>query len=172
MAVNWTDLLKEQLEAIYGATQKLFQLVDSDKLSWKPETGNNWMTTGQLLMHCTNACGFCCKGLATGDWGEMSTDMESGDMLPAAEKLPTVESVEQAIKLLEEDKQLTLSCIAETGEEDLQNKVTKAPWGPECTLGVHFLDMIGHLENHKAQLYYYLKLQGKDVNTWNFYGMA
>ena len=32
--------------------------------------------------------------------------------------------------------------------------------------------MVGHLANHKAQLFYYLKLLGKDVNTMHLYGMG
>ena len=31
--------------------------------------------------------------------------------------------------------------------------------------------MAEHLAQHKAQLFYYLKLQGKDVNTMHLYGM-
>jgi hypothetical protein len=31
--------------------------------------------------------------------------------------------------------------------------------------------MIGHLAQHKAQLFYYLKLQGKPVHTGHLYGM-
>jgi len=38
-------------------------------------------------------------------------------------------------------------------------------------LGHRLLGMVGHLELHKAQLFYYLKLQGKPVNTMHMYGM-
>jgi len=31
--------------------------------------------------------------------------------------------------------------------------------------------MIGHLATHKAQLFYYLKLQGKPVNTGHLWGV-
>jgi hypothetical protein len=31
--------------------------------------------------------------------------------------------------------------------------------------------MVGHLNQHKGQLFYYLKLQGKDVNTMHLWGM-
>lgn len=41
-----------------------------------------------------------------------------------------------------------------------------APWGgPERTLFQHCYEMIWHLGQHKGQLFYYLKIQGKDVNT-------
>jgi hypothetical protein len=31
--------------------------------------------------------------------------------------------------------------------------------------------MLGHLTQHKGQLFYYLKLQGKPVNTGDLWGM-
>ena len=31
--------------------------------------------------------------------------------------------------------------------------------------------MVEHLATHKAQLFYYLKLQGKDVDTMHLWGM-
>jgi hypothetical protein len=67
--MNWTELLKCNIEGAYKATDGLMALVEDKDLAWKPATGKNWMTTGQLLMHLTNACGFCCRGFATGDWG-------------------------------------------------------------------------------------------------------
>ena len=97
MTITLTDLLKQEVEGAYHATEGLFKLVDKDKLGWKPATGKNWMTTGQVLHHLTNACGFCVKGFVTGDWGMPAgakpEDMKPEDMLPPAEKLPTVKSV-------------------------------------------------------------------------------
>jgi hypothetical protein len=31
--------------------------------------------------------------------------------------------------------------------------------------------MVQHLDSHKSQLFYYLKLMGRDVNTMNLWGM-
>jgi uncharacterized damage-inducible protein DinB len=46
-----------------------------------------------------------------------------------------------------------------------------APWGgPECTLFQHLLHMVDHLAQHKGQLFYYMKLMGKDVNTSDLWG--
>lgn len=176
--MNWTEVLKAEAEGAYRAAEGLMKLADADNLDWKPETGSNWMTLGQLLMHCTNACGWCCRGLATGNWdlpdGTSLADMTPEDMLPPAEKMPTVESVAQALELLAADKQTTFELIDTAGEERLANDQVEAPWAPghPQALGHQFLDMVGHLNNHKAQLYYYLKLQGKPVNTGHYYGMA
>jgi len=38
-------------------------------------------------------------------------------------------------------------------------------------LGKHLLQMVQHLVQHKTQLYYYLKLMGRPVNTGHLYGM-
>ncbi|MCK6439900.1 MAG: DinB family protein [Planctomycetes bacterium] len=171
--MTWSDLLKAEIESTYNATRGLFQLCEGNKLDWKPATGKNWMTLGQVLMHCTNACGFCCKGFVTGDWGPMPGGNDAEAMLPPAEKLPTIKSVAEAIKLLDLDKDMALKSIAEATEKRLESERSTPPWGgPEYTLGQHLLHMIGHLAIHRAQLYYYLKLMGKDVNTHHMWGMV
>ena len=94
-------------------------------------------------------------------------------MLPPADKMPTVESVAQARELLAEDRATAFKMIDEAGEEDLAGKLVAAPWCPEINmpLGQHLLSMVGHLALHKAQLFYYLKLLEKPVNTGNLWGM-
>jgi hypothetical protein len=39
------------------------------------------------------------------------------------------------------------------------------------TLGPRLAQMVDHLVLHKAQLFYYLKLQGKPVHTGHLWGM-
>lgn len=166
--MNWTELLKTEIAGTYDAAEGLLNLVDDSDLDWKPATGTNWMTVGQLLYHIQAACGFCCKGFVTGDWG-----MPPEEMLPPAEKLPTIGSVAEAKKLLSEDRALALQMIDQAGEERLANEDQATPWAPDKSrkLGHQLLHMIGHLESHKHQLYYYLKLQGKPVNTSTLWGM-
>jgi uncharacterized damage-inducible protein DinB len=173
--MNWTELLKGNIEYTYGVTQKLLDLVDDDKLNWKPATGSNWMTMGQLLKHVTDACGASCKGFVTGDWGMPAgmdpSSMPADQMLPPAEKLPSIASVAEAKKLLEQDKKLALAMLAEAGEDNLANKIATAPWDRmQMPLGQRIFQMIAHLNQHKGQLFYYLKLQGKPVNTMNLWG--
>jgi hypothetical protein len=69
MVVNWTQLLEREIETTYTTTARLLDEVDPGSLAWKPQTGRNWMTVGQLLKHISNACGAGCKGFVTGDWG-------------------------------------------------------------------------------------------------------
>jgi hypothetical protein len=100
-------------------------------------------------------------------------DLSPEEMMPPAEGLPTVATVDQAKKLLAEDKALALRMIDQAGEQALANKLMPAPWSPNGAcypLGRHLLQMVQHLERHKTQLFYYLKLQGKPVNTVDLWG--
>jgi len=174
--VNWTELLKGEIETTYTTTAKLLDRVDPDSLAWKPQTGPNWMTVGQLLKHIGTGCGAACKAFVTGDWGlppgTKLEDIPPEEMLPPAEKMPTVNSVDEAKAALAEDKALALQMVDRAGENDLANKKMAAPWAPgvELVLGRHFLQMVQHLDRHKSQLFYYLKLQGKPVNTGDLWG--
>jgi len=174
--MNWTQLLKSEIESTYTTTFKLLDRVKPEKLEWKPESGANWMTVSQLLKHIGNACGAGCQAFITGDWGlppgVKVEDLTPEEMLPPAEKLPGIESVERAKQALLEDKILALRMIDQTGEDDLTGKKLAAPWAPgkEFVLGWHLLQMVRHLDQHKGQLFYYLKLQGEPVNTADLWG--
>ena len=171
MAHDWTSLIKSEIESTYHATEGLMKMVDPTSLAWKPATGSNWMTTGQLLDHLTNACGACMKGFVTGDWG-IPADAPPEAMLPPAEKLPAVTSVADAQAKLAADKQVALAMLAKAGEKDLAGKSVDAPWDPtKKPLGLQMLHMVNHLQQHKGQLFYYLKLQGKPVHTGSLWGM-
>jgi uncharacterized damage-inducible protein DinB len=167
-----SQILREDAAEMYRVTEALFDLVDD--LDWKPATGSNWMTTGQLLRHCAEACGPTLKGFITGDWGfpsgEMPTDVPPEEMMPKAEDLETVESVDEARRLLAADRELSLRLLSEVDDERLIDERIAAPWGgPERTLFQHCNEMIRHLGQHKGQLFYYLKLQGKPVNTFDLW---
>lgn len=171
-----TELLMQETEAMYRATESLMKMVDPGALDWKPQTGKNWMTVGQLLHHCAEACGSPMKGFVTGDWGMPAgmkpEDMSPDEMLPPAEKMPAVAGVEEALQLLSRDRQTALESIARAGEPNLLTRKVVAPWGGnELPLFQQLNSMIAHLGQHKGQLYYYLKLMGKDVNTMHLWGM-
>ena len=171
--MNWTELIKKEIETTYPITDALFDLVDEDRLDWKPSTGSNWMTVAQLLHHLTEACGTAMRGFVTGDWGmPTAEEMTAEELLAPAEKLPAISSVAEAKQLLAEDKKLALDMLAQCSEEQLDNKQVTAPWNPNpMTLGYRLLQMVGHLSQHKSQLFYYLKLQGKPVHTGHLWGM-
>jgi hypothetical protein len=171
------QILADEATSVYNATEKLFKKVLENELQWKPATGKNWMTVGQVLMHCADGgCGKAVKGFITGDWGMPenagSADQQTEYQLPPAEALPSVKSVDEALQILADDKALTLKLFAEIDESQLLSKKLAAPWGgPEAALFHQLLMMINHLAQHKRQLFYYLKLMGKDVNTGDLWGM-
>ena len=110
-----------------------------------------------------------------GDWGlsegANSEAFEKEDHVPPVSALPVVASVESALELLATDRRLAMSCIAAAGEDKLLGESMVAPWGgPPLTLFQHLLHMIAHLAQHKGQLFYYLKLTGKDLNTADLWG--
>jgi len=173
--MNWIELLRSEIEFTYKITDGLMNLVDEASLDWKPSTQNNWMTTGQLLMHLTNACGAAFRGFVKGDWGLPEglsmDDLSPEEMLPPAEKLPTIGSVTEARDLLAKDKQVALEMLAECSEDNLASQNIKAPWDSrDVILGYRLLQMVSHLSQHTSQLFYYLKLQGKNVNTTHLWG--
>lgn len=175
--MNWKALLRDELEYLYRVTDDLFEMVDDAALEWKPETGENWMTTGQLLKHIADGNGPGFRGFVTGDWGMpdgMSLeDMAPEDMLPSADKMPAVASVAEARELLARDRGLAFEVLDGISEEDLRDREMAAPWHPGETfaLGRHLLHSIRHTLQHKGQLFYYLKLQGKPVHTQHLWGM-
>ncbi len=173
--MNWTELLSSEIEATYRVTDQLLDLVDDDSLGWKPSTGSNWMTTGQLLKHISESCGGAFRGFVTGDWGLPDgtdlSELSPEEMLPPAEAMATIGSVAETKKALGEDKKLALAMLAKTTAKDLARPST-APWDPnEMQLGQRLLQMVEHLKQHKGQLFYYLKLQGKPVNTSHLWPM-
>jgi uncharacterized damage-inducible protein DinB len=174
--MSWHGLLKREIESTYKVTERLVDLVDDDKLEWKPETGSNWMTTGQLLMHISNGCGAGFKGFVAGDWGLPEdfdpSQMKPEDMMPPAEKMPTLGSVAEAKRLLAEDKATAIEMLGRCTDEELSTEPAPAPWDEsKMILGHRLLQMVEHLKVHKDQLFYYLKLQGKPVNTEHLWGM-
>ncbi len=172
--MNWTELLNREVGGTFNATYGLVGMLDDKALGWKPSSGDNWMTVGQLLEHLTIACGFCMRGFVTGQWcpDERSQEqMDAGEMMPPAEKLPSAPSVADALKRLKEDEKLAYEMIKKAGDQRMNTEQVTAPWGMQGLLGNMMLDMVGHLASHKAQLFYYLKLMGKPVNTFTLYGM-
>jgi uncharacterized damage-inducible protein DinB len=171
-----TRVLLEEAEATYAIAERLFRRVADEELSWTPATGKTWMTVGQLLMHCASfGCGKAIQGFVKGDWGLPEgtglEDLTTQDHVPPAVALPSVVSVQQALELLAKDKSLAVSCIAAAGEANLLGRRFAAPWGgSEGSLFQHLLHMIAHLAQHKGQLFYYLKLMGKDVTTFDLWG--
>lgn len=167
--MNWMQFLRDEIESTYATTEKLLQKVDPGSLDWKPQSGSNWMTVAQLLKHISEACGAGFRAFVHGEWGLPEgvkiEDLTPEEMLPPADKLPRIDNVEMAKRLLSKDEAVALQTLNEVDENQLENRKVAAPWAPgiELELGRHLFQMVQHLDHHKAQLFYYLKLQGKPV---------
>ncbi|MBN1297851.1 DinB family protein [bacterium] len=173
--MNWNDLIGCEMEYAYSVTEKLMRRVSDTDLEWKPATGENWMTMGRLLYHITEACGFCFRGFVTGDWGMPEgmdmAEMNPEQMMPPAEAMPSVTSVSEALELLAKDREVARQMLAAVTEDELATREAPAPWDPSTVyLGHRLLQMVSHLNSHKSQLFYYLKLQGQPVNTNDLWG--
>jgi uncharacterized damage-inducible protein DinB len=174
--MNWRELLQSEIKVNYNVADQLFDWISDKDLAWKPAGGSNWMTVGQLLMHVAVGTGPAFKAVITGDWGlpegKDPSEMSEEEMLPPAEKMPAVETVDQAKQLLQKDMQETLDYLSRATDERLENEPAPVPWDPTgIPLGYRLLQFVIHLNQHKGQLFYYLKLQEKPVSTQHLWGM-
>lgn len=173
-ATTLKQVLLREATTTYDLTGRLVARVSDNDLAWKPTNGSNWMTMGQLLLHCASfGCGLAVQGFVTGDWGDASAEPapDPGVHVPPPSALPSVQSVAEAAALLAQDRQLTLRCIEGVEESVLLAPSVSPPWGGEqLSLFEQLLLMIAHLSQHKGQLFYYVKLMGQDVGTADLWG--
>jgi len=175
--MNWTDTLRARADLVYKAAHGLIEELDDADATWTPTGGTNWLNGGQLIRHITNACGNTANGFVTGKWMDGDHGMSSDWKPSEAEQMPPARvylsfSQDEALAALAADHAAFLAAVAEAGEERLASERTSPPWGgPEMNLGGHLLTCIDHLQVHKAQLFYYLKMQGKPVGTEVLWGM-
>ena len=164
--MGWKDTLTKQTEGAYKAADGLLALLTDEDLVWKPATGENWMTVGQLLDHLVQSCGVLMESFLTGEWNLPEEGM------PKADKLPAVASLDEAKKRLSADRGKALAVLGGLTDADLCDRLVAAPWDKTpLPLGAQLGFMVAHLESHKSQLFYYLKLQGKPVHSGHLWGM-
>jgi hypothetical protein len=172
------NVLIAEAESVYRVTENLFSLIEARDLAWIPPTGSNWMSVSQLLLHCASfGCGKAVRGFVRGEWDDPpdpENEITRADQhIPPVSDLQGVESVEEARALLSADHKLTIQCLSEVDEDRLLSETITAPWGgPPLILFRHLLMMIAHLAQHKGQLFYYLKLMGKDVGSRDLWGWS
>jgi len=172
----WKELIGKEMQSTYQAVEGMIAMLDDNELDWKPESGKNWMTVGQLLHHIADACGSNMKSLATVQWSmPEGMDMSKVDPethLPPADAYPSVKTIEQAKDLLAKDKKAAKETLEQCSEESLANDTKTVPWHQsEVLYGYRMMECIEHLRTHRSQLFFYLKLQGKSVNTAHLWGM-
>jgi hypothetical protein len=78
--------------------------------------------------------------------------------------------VQEALSKLEKDKMTLRATLEGISEEDFTNRVVSVPWGWKAKFEIMSVAFLGHFNNHKMQLFTYLKLLGLPVNTETLYG--
>ena len=145
-------------------TEKLIGMVPADKLNWKP--GPTFMSVGQVVCHLAEGLGGGFEMMLSGKWPP-AAEMEAAMKL---ENMPTC-GVPEALSRLEKDKKVLHSALESISEADFTNRVVSVPWGMSAKVEIMGVSFLGHLNNHKMQLFTYLKLLGVPVNTETLYGM-
>jgi hypothetical protein len=144
--------------------EKLIGMVPSDKLAWKP--GPTFMSLGQLICHLSDGLGGGLEMLVTGKWPPPE-EMESGMKL---ENMPSC-GVQEALDKLAKDTVILRATLDGISEADFTNRVVSVPWGWKAKMEIMGVSFLGHFDNHKMQLFTYLKLLGLPVNTETLYGV-
>lgn len=151
------------LQSIQPA-EKLMGMAPADKLDWKP--GPTFMSIGQVLYHLSDGVGGGLEMLVSGKWPPME-EMEAGMKL---ENMPSC-GIQEALAKLEKDKTVLRSTLDGISEDDFTNRVVSVPWGWNAKFEMMSLNFLGHFNNHKMQLFIYLKLLGLPVNSETLYGV-
>ena len=150
------------LQSIQPA-EKLIGMVPADKLGWKP--GPTFMSIGQVVCHLSDGMGGGLEMLLSGKWPSME-EMDAGMKL---ENMPSC-GVQEALGKLEKDKAVLRATLDGISEDDFTNRVVSVPWGWKAKFEITSVAFLGHFNNHKMQLFTYLKLLGLPVNTESLYG--
>jgi hypothetical protein len=143
--------------------EKLIGMVPADKLDWKP--GPTFMTAGQVICHLSDGVGGGLETMMSGKWPPME-EMEAGMKL---ENMPAC-GAQEALSKLEKDKTILRATLDGMSEDDFTNRVVSVPWGWKAKTEIMSVAFLGHFNNHKMQLFTYLKLLGLPVNTEILYG--
>lgn len=154
----------EMVMQSFRPAEKLVGMVPADKLDWKP--GPTFMSVGQVVYHLSDGLGAGLEITLSGKW----PSMEEMDGAMKLENMPCC-GVREALDRLAKDSQTLKTTLAGLSEEDFTNRVVSVPWGMTAKVEIMSLSFLGHFNNHKMQLFLYLKLLGLPVNTETLYGM-
>jgi uncharacterized damage-inducible protein DinB len=154
-------------EGIFKATRGLMKLTPEEKLDFKPMDG--LMTIAQVLKHLTGTLGASFSMAVHHSW----PDIPEEEILPPAEKLPKSNSVEEAVKEMDQDWELLKEELGKISDEKFNETKINVPWMPyPMTLLEYMMQAMEHLSNHRMQLFIWLKLSGEPLNTGHLYGMG
>ena len=154
------------IEGYYKAARGLVKLTPADKLDFKPM--DDVMTASQVIKHVVTCLGASLKMALDNDWPEMP----EGEMLRPAEKIPKSNSIEEALKEIDDDWELLKLEMEKITDGEFNANKIDVPWMPfPMTIVEYMMQTMEHLSNHRMQLFIWLKLAGEKLHTGHLYGM-
>ncbi len=152
-------------ESLHPPTLKLISLAPAGKLDWRPAPGN-YMTLGQLLHHLA-----MCPGILVAAVNNAFPPADAFEKF-IQEDLKNTKTPEAAQREASRGWEEAKAAISGLSEADFQKRMVTVPWGPPTALWRVCLSMADHWANHKYQLFFYLKLLDKPVNSATLYAGA
>jgi uncharacterized damage-inducible protein DinB len=153
----------DYVDYMVKTTAVLFKQVPPDRIDWKPMERS--FTIGQQLAHMVGAFDVYARGITKGEWGFASIR----ERFLQNRHTPSV-TVEEALRLLEENHQRFRTAIGALTQEEFDNGEIETPQlaakVPRWRAGML---MIEHHLNHKTELFMYLKLLDVKVNSAHLY---
>jgi uncharacterized damage-inducible protein DinB len=150
MTETVTDLVSRLERAHSAFCESLVELGETDRLDERP--GEAAWNAREVTAHQINTERWL-RGFAERDAGRATEDephlpeREAGAMTDfEAAPLP------QLVRLLEAERELTLTLLAHKTDADLGRLCGTAPWGEALTLGRCLNVLAGHQSRHTAQL--------------------
>jgi hypothetical protein len=156
-------------KAIVDATRGLVSKTPNDKLGWRPD--ESFLKLGAVVRHVVSAVGADLRTVMDGGWAYKPEGGGEDTGLPPADAWPAVNSVKEALGMIDADWKLFEERFARVDEETFNTQVCRIPWmAPGTTLKEFLLLSTEHLSNHRMQIFMYLRLLGMKINTSHLYG--
>jgi uncharacterized damage-inducible protein DinB len=150
-------------DELIQSTESLFRTVPPDKLDWKPTEKS--FTIGQQMAHIVGAIEVYGRGLSAADWG--FTSMR--ERFVQNRYTPSM-SAEDAVTTLHKNAVDFRTRVGALTEEEFNSGEVDAPqFGKKMPRWRIAMLAVEHHNNHKTELFMYLKIIGMNVNTGHLY---
>lgn len=149
-------------EEMVSPTEKLFRLIPSDRLDWKPTEKS--FTAAQLMTHMAEALGVYARGVSAGDWG-----FSSMREIFVRNRRQEEKSIDDAVELFKKNLDEFREKVGSLSDEEFDRGEIDSPQLGRVPRWRAAMLAIEHHVSHKAELFMYLKFLGVSVNTGDLY---
>jgi uncharacterized damage-inducible protein DinB len=140
----------------------MMKMAPQDKLDWKPND-KSW-TLGQLLEHSSHTPDAITAALTS----SFPPFEEMQKMMANSLSNPKMSGIDAA-KAFEAARDRIVAGLNNLSDADYSNKQLSLPWGVQGSAAMILQAMVDHQNNHKHDLFTYLKQIGLPVNTMTLY---